>query len=830
MAITFVGAGSIGSAAGPSAVATAGMPAGIQAGDVLVMLVGGSRGGASGSVQFSSSIDFETFTNRGTNNGTTNAALYWATKVYVPGDSGFSITLAAGELANTCAEVVILAFRGVDHASLAWQGGVSSGGTSTSGVASTTVSPPAAALHPTDGGMAIAVVSALGAVGPFTTPSGWSVGAKGTTTAAAIGNTLEAYYQNFAAGTTTSTTPAITGTTSTKTGHQIVLFPARPAESGTGARVRAAASNRARFSNPTMVVPKPVGTATGHLMIAAASLDNDGVLADLVPPDASWIPLANGSVTETGGAGYYGVWYKFATASEPTSYAWGKGTAGDGIIGIVSFSGAGAPSRLAYEASATATGNPTFASVTGEVDAQLLGVILAGNSSSGYRSFAPPSAMLEQVDDRPPVSGGWNVLGMFTKALTSAAATGQQAATLLSTTSNLAAPAAGATATFASVGILVPSGGSGALAQAGSGALTLGPTKVDAAGTLARTGSGTLALTGKPVVGGTLSRDGSGQATLGGVARPAAALAQAGSGQAAFGPSAMFARATLAQTGLGSLTIAGGGGAGALAVNGSGSVAFGATPRPTQTLAVAGSGSVAFGQSRVTVGGLLARAGSGALTLVGKPAMFGTLARTGSGQLNLGRGAFTTALQAWDAAASTWKPVLVMARDAVAGLWRTAAGRRASRAISLPPAAGPIYSDGAGPAGVFSRPREFGPAGGRPAQMTRGPGGIGWGAYLVADLPNTELPIPAGTWIELTWWQRNDAAGGNDTWAVFSDDGLQRVTADAFPARTTEWTKRTFTTKTLAAWTPGVHRLRASLNAATGSWLEISDVSIRTWT
>lgn len=834
--VQFVAAGTSGSASGPSGVATAGLPAGVQHGDVLVMVVGTSRGTVSGSATFSASTLWESFQTRGANNGSTNTAINWSTHIYAPGDpSTYTATLAAGEAANTSIECFILAFRNVDLASLTWMGGVSAGSASTNAVASTTVTPPAATMIDNhDGAMALALVSALGNGGPYTTPAGWSVGKKDENSLGPIGNTLEAYYRSYSSSASVTDAPAITGTTSTKAGHQIVLNAARPAQVGTGARVRGASNSAAHWATATMPVNKPEGTVTDDLMIAVASLENAGNPADLLAP-AGWTEFANGSTTGAGGAGYYKAWWRFAAAGEGDSYTWAKGTDAGGIVGIISFFNAGVPTRLTYVSSGTATGTPALDPVAGggEADAQLLGVMLVGNGTDGYRSLATPTGMTEWADDRPPIQGGWNALAMWTLDLTSTAATGTRTTTLLTQTSSVVAPASGATATYAGVAMVVPAGGQGTLAQTGSGTLALGG-KPDAAGTLARTGSGALALGGGLTTVGSLDRTGSGALTLGGVPRPVSSLARDGSGTATFGISAMTARGTLAQTGLGSLTIAGGGGAGALPRSGSGDLSLSGVPRPAQLLAITGSGTTTLGPTKVTAGGLLARTGSGVLALVGKPAMFGSMLRTGSGQLNLVKAGMTTRLQGWDAALAQWRPILVQGWDALAAAWKTVAGRRASVPRVMTPVAGSISSDGGGPAGVFTLtalpiyPHRSGPTGKQIGRMIRGPGGWGGGAYLAADLPAGPT-IPAGTWFEVTWWERTSAAA-TMTWHPVRDDGGLLVAAPQGHTTSTEWTLRTFKAKSLVDWTPAVQRFAASIVDAPGWWAEISDAAIRTWT
>jgi hypothetical protein len=167
--------------------------------------------------------------------------------------------------------------------------------------------------------------------------------------------------------------------------------------------------------------------------------------------------------------------------------------------------------------------------------------------------------------------------------------------------------------------------------------------------------------------------------------------------------------------------------------------------------------------------------------------------------------------------------------------WRWTGAANGSQSIGhplpdirqLPPVSGPVYSDAGGSAGFFTT-GNLGPTGTVAGRMSRGPGGMGWGAYLAADLsyPGND-PIPGGTPIEITWWQRASAAGANQVYQIIDDPAANSVTAGQNYVATTAWTKYTFTATTLIDWTPALHRFRTGLVDTPNGWIEISDVKLK---
>lgn len=683
---TLVAVGSTGAASGPGGVATMGLPAGVQPGDVLVMCLTINRGTASGTAGFSFSTLWNQVQNRGVNNGSVNTALGVMTRIYTPSDPAeFTITISSSEDANTAVVGFIAAFRGVDHSSLTWMGGFSSAAPASSAVANANVTAPAAPIIDNhDGAVALAIVNSLGTSGPFGIPSGWTQTAQVETPLGPVGACCSVFHRAYAAGATATDNAVVTGSVSTTKGAwQIVLNGERPADSGTGPRVRSSTMHAAYWNVANLPLNKPKGTQPGDLMVAVVAVDAAGqptAETDIQPP-VGWTEWGWGQVSGTVGAGHWRGYYRYAAAGEPDSYIFSKGVQGDGVGGIISFIDAGPPrpELMNYDATGTAFGDITMSQVFGgQANDAVLAVVLAGTGSNAYRSFTTPDGWVERVDERPPIgSSQWNALGMWTKKLLATGGSGDAVTTLLGQTSNLSAPAPGITANYTSVQLVIPAKGIGQVNLSGEGSVSFGPVSASARGSLSLSGSGgaTFGATATAAKGA-LSLSGSGALALSGKATPGSSIQIAGAGQLTFPTQRAGARGALALTGSGSLLVTGGGGAGVIALAGAGQVTFSSRPGPRATLALSGSGTLAANPFRIGGRGSLARTGSGSLGFTQRVGLRGTVNLSGFGELVLGFGGITTKLQAWDAATSQWRPVIVRGWDSVNGVWRLVKGLR----------------------------------------------------------------------------------------------------------------------------------------------------------
>jgi len=142
------------------------------------------------------------------------------------------------------------------------------------------------------------------------------------------------------------------------------------------------------FVYPNSVNPscnKPTGTVEGDLMIAQANSRNSYITAIA----GGWTPLWNYSVMSTGGFGGLGgaaneeshAWYRFAGASEPSSYAFTTSSTGQ-AVGISTWRGVG--SVVGHTVNPNTVALPTyFAGVSG---------MAVGVHGTSFESVAHPTA------------------------------------------------------------------------------------------------------------------------------------------------------------------------------------------------------------------------------------------------------------------------------------------------------------------------------------------------------------------------------------------------------------------------------------------------------
>lgn len=829
--VSLVGAGAAATATGPNGNAVAAIPPGVQAGDVLVAVVTLSRGAAANAAAFSHSVLFNSMQIRNVNNGSTSLTICYGARTHADGDpTSYAFTLDAAELASASITARIFAFRNADQASLTMMGGVAGNASASNAALSASASVPAATLVDNhSGSIALGLVAGHGAA-QWTTPALWSVAgyAAGVAPSGGLAPAQQVLVRNYVAAIATTDAATATGTSTTWTAFTIALNAARPPEAGGNVRVRAASMQGVYTGQTDFRVPKPRGTLTNDLLVMAIGTDQG------VPHDTAITSGLSGwtrfLLLTTADCGDLALYWKYAAAGEPTGYAFTKPSGVDVTAGIVALTNAGPP--LAPVSTQGISSSPSIPAITvPQAGSMLLGVVMAGDNANAYRQLLPPAGMIERVDERPTINGGWQDVAIFSEHRAASGSTGARTSTLQVQTSPTASPAWTALSnSWAGVAVVVPPGGSGAVALSASGQLSFGSAAAAVAGTLARTASATLAsapAAASPGVKGALTLSAAGALTLASTPRPVAALALSGSGSLALAATPRPA-AALAMTSSSVLLLAGGGAVGNLQLTAAGQAAFAVTPRPAASLALSASGALALLQSAVTAQGSLARTAAAALTFpIRLVAMRGNLALSASGSLGLAMSGFTTVLRKWSGAA--WVPTLVQKWTGAA--WVLAAVRRLLSKAALAVNVGPLYSSGEGPAGVFSQPYGRGPTDQGVYRMTRtATADPGWGAYIAADLLPAAGPVPAGTWFEVVWWERSSSDVGTQSWQPVNDPATLTVAvAQAYP-RSTEWRLRRFTAQALIDWQPGVHRFRTQVpSVPAGAWVEISDPQLRVW-
>jgi hypothetical protein len=140
----------------------------------------------------------------------------------------------------------------------------------------------------------------------------------------------------------------------------------------------------------TLTIPRPTGVAANDVLVSCVSLNGGAVSSGGAP--AGWTPLA--TVTEIANPKVYG-YYRIATASEPTSYAWRtSSTTGSGAI--ARYSGASGLDTASSTASGAAASSGSVGAVTTQTaDAKVVGCM---SVNSGSVTLSPPSGMTEAVE------------------------------------------------------------------------------------------------------------------------------------------------------------------------------------------------------------------------------------------------------------------------------------------------------------------------------------------------------------------------------------------------------------------------------------------------
>jgi hypothetical protein len=191
--------------------------------------------------------------------------------------------------------------------------------------------------------------------------------------------------------------------------------------------VRSVSSN-AGNALPSLTIPTPAGTTAGDLLVATVA--HQGGSGRGMTPPAGWSAVPNTDVYEGTNARIH-AWFKFAGASEPSSYTFTlTGGSQDTAGGIIALSGANAVSPINVSAGQSngSTGSTSVPapSVTTTVPNTLL---LYAGALNVAAAWTQPPFMSEQFERA--TSGTYKVsIESATQPLTAAGATGTRTATL----------------------------------------------------------------------------------------------------------------------------------------------------------------------------------------------------------------------------------------------------------------------------------------------------------------------------------------------------------------------------------------------------------------
>jgi len=187
--------------------------------------------------------------------------------------------------------------------------------------------------------------------------------------------------------------------------------------------VRSSSSANANHPSASISLAKPAGTAQGDLLLAIVS-HQSGSSSNMTPP-SGWTAVPNADYSDANNARIR-AWYKFAGASEPSSYTFTINSSQAIAGGILAITGAsGTPINAALgQVTATNTLFLTAPSITTTAPKTLL---VYGGAINTPLFITPPAFMHEQFD--VGTSGQYNVeTEVATQQIATTGATGARTA------------------------------------------------------------------------------------------------------------------------------------------------------------------------------------------------------------------------------------------------------------------------------------------------------------------------------------------------------------------------------------------------------------------
>jgi hypothetical protein len=200
--------------------------------------------------------------------------------------------------------------------------------------------------------------------------------------------------------------------------------PAPPPPPPGSPLVRSSSSASANHPSASISIAKPAGTAQGDLLLAVIS-HQSGAATSMVPP-TGWTAVPNTDYSDGNNARIH-AWYKFAGASEPSSYTFTMSGSSQAIAGgMLAITGASGSPINASAGQVTSTNSLylTAPSITTTAPRTLL---VYGGAINTPLFITPPAFMRERFD--VGTSGPYNVeTEVATQAVTTAGATGVRTA------------------------------------------------------------------------------------------------------------------------------------------------------------------------------------------------------------------------------------------------------------------------------------------------------------------------------------------------------------------------------------------------------------------
>jgi hypothetical protein len=188
--------------------------------------------------------------------------------------------------------------------------------------------------------------------------------------------------------------------------------------------VRSSSSASANHPSASISLAKPAGTAQGDLLLAVIS-HQSGAAASMVPP-TGWTAVPNTDYSDGNNARIH-AWYKFAGASEPSSYTFTMSGSSQAIAGgMLAITGASGTPINASGGQVTST-NSLYLTAPSITTTAAKTLLVYGGAINTPLFITPPAFMRERFD--VGTTGTYNVeTEVATQAVTTAGATGVRTA------------------------------------------------------------------------------------------------------------------------------------------------------------------------------------------------------------------------------------------------------------------------------------------------------------------------------------------------------------------------------------------------------------------
>jgi hypothetical protein len=188
--------------------------------------------------------------------------------------------------------------------------------------------------------------------------------------------------------------------------------------------VRSSSSASANHPSASISIAKPAGTAQGDLLLAIIS-HQSGAAVSMTPP-SGWTTVPNADYSDANNTRIH-AWYKFAGASEPSSYTFTMSGSSQAIAGgMMAITGASGTPINASLGQVTPT-NTLFLPAPSITTTAQKTLLVYGGAINTPLFITPPAFMKERFD--VGTSGPYNVeTEVATQAVTTAGATGLRTA------------------------------------------------------------------------------------------------------------------------------------------------------------------------------------------------------------------------------------------------------------------------------------------------------------------------------------------------------------------------------------------------------------------